>query len=54
MDKKKLMDRRGLFSWCMYDWANSAFPMVIITFVFTTYFTSSVAPDKITGTAQWG
>ena len=42
------------FSWCLYDWANSAFPTVIVTFVFATYFTQSIAPDVITGTAQWG
>lgn len=47
-------NRRALISWCLYDWANSAFPTVIITFVFATYFTGSVAPDKITGTAWWG
>lgn len=38
----------------MYDWANSAFPTVIITFVFATYFTKGVAPDEVTGTALWG
>jgi len=42
------------FSWCLYDWANSAFPTVIVTFVFAAYFTQSIAPDAITGTAQWG
>ncbi len=40
--------------WCFYDWANSAFPTVILTFVFSTYFTQSVAVDAIQGTAQWG
>jgi len=49
-----VVNRRALFSWCLYDWANSAFPTVIITFVFATYFTSAVAPDKVTGTAHWG
>lgn len=49
-----MTDRRGLFSWCLYDWANSAFPTVIITFVFATYFAGSVAADKVTGTAYWG
>ncbi len=49
-----MKDRRGLFSWCLYDWANSAFPTVVITFVFATYFTSSVAVDKVSGTAHWG
>ena len=44
----------GLFSWCLYDWANSAFPTVITTFVFSAYFTEAIATDKITGTSQWG
>ena len=48
------LDKRALVSWCLYDWANSAFPTVIITFVFATYFTGSVALDKVTGTAYWG
>jgi len=46
--------RAALFSWCLFDWANSAFPTVIVTFVFATYFTQSIAPDPITGTTQWG
>ncbi len=46
--------RRALLSWCLYDWANSAFPTVIITFVFATYFTKAVAPTPELGTAWWG
>ena len=46
--------RRGQFSWCFFDWANSAFPTVIVTFVFATYFTEHVAASKIQGTALWG
>jgi UMF1 family MFS transporter len=46
--------RSALFSWCLYDWANSAFPTVIITFVFATYFTTAVAETSTVGTAQWG
>jgi len=45
---------RGIAGWCLYDWANSAFPTVITTFVFAAYFTKAVAADEITGTAQWG
>jgi UMF1 family MFS transporter len=41
-------------AWCLYDWANSAFPTVIITFIFAVYFTKGVAVDEITGTGQWG
>ena len=45
---------RAIVSWCLYDWANSAYPTVILTFVFATYFTQAVAADAIAGTAQWG
>jgi MFS transporter, UMF1 family len=43
-----------LLAWALYDWANSPFFAVIITFVFATYVTEAVAPDPITGTAAWG
>ncbi len=46
--------RGTVFAWCLYDWASSAFPAVITTFVFATYFTQGVAPDPVTGTAMWG
>ena len=46
--------RWALVSWCVFDWANSAFPTVIVTFVFSAYFVRSVAADTTTGTAQWG
>jgi UMF1 family MFS transporter len=41
-------------AWCSYDWANSAYPTVINTFVFATYFTQGVAPDPVTGASRWG
>ncbi len=47
-------DRRALVAWCFYDWANSAFPTVVITFVFAAYYTTAIAEDPLTGTAEWG
>ncbi len=44
----------AVFAWCLYDWSSSAFPAVITTFVFATYFTQGVAADPVTGTAMWG
>jgi len=43
----------GLIAWCSYDWANSAFPTVIVTFVFAAYYAKAVAADEIAGTQQW-
>ena len=47
------MNRRE-FAWSLYDWANSAFPTVVTTFVIATWFTQGLAPDPATGQAQWG
>lgn len=44
----------SLVSWALYDWANSAFPTVIQTFVFAAYFTRRVAEDEAAGSAAWG
>ncbi|MCP4316595.1 MAG: MFS transporter [Hyphomicrobiales bacterium] len=43
----------GLAAWCFYDWANSAFPTVITTFIFASYFAQAVAPTPIEGTVLW-
>jgi MFS transporter, UMF1 family len=43
----------GLLSWCIYDWANSAFPTLVTTFIFSVYFTQRVAADPVEGTALW-
>ena len=37
----------------MFDWANSAFATLVVTFVYATYFTTAIAADEVTGTAQW-
>jgi UMF1 family MFS transporter len=46
--------RRAILAWCLYDWAFSAFPTVVTTFVFATYFVRAVAPDPVSGAASWG
>lgn len=42
------------WAWALYDWANSAFPTVVSTFVIAAYFTQGIAADPATGQAQWG
>ena len=45
--------RRAVAAWVLYDFADSAFATVVATFVVATYFTQAVAPDPVTGAAQW-
>ena len=47
------LDRRAVAAWCLYDWANSAFTTLVVTFIYATYFTQSFAEDEIIGTALW-
>lgn len=46
--------RRAIFSWCLFDWANNAYPTVITTFIFAAYFTRGVAESPEQGTFLWG
>ena len=44
----------SLIGWCSYDWANSAFAAIIVTFVFPTYFSQLVAGPGSAGAEDWG
>ena len=43
----------AIFSWSMYDFANSAFTTLVVTFIYATYFTKAIAPNEIIGTTLW-
>lgn len=47
-------ERRGILGWCLYDWANSPFPAVVMTFVVPAYFAEAVAADAASASARWG
>ena len=38
-------DRRTIFGWAMYDWANSAYSTVIAGAILPAYFASQVVPE---------
>jgi MFS transporter, UMF1 family len=46
-------DRRAVVAWCLFDWANSAFPTIVSTFLFSAYFTDHVAPTHEAGQTLW-
>ncbi len=47
------IDKKTVVSWAMYDFANSAFTTLVVTFIYSTYFVKSVAPNEIIGTTLW-
>jgi UMF1 family MFS transporter len=47
------VDRRAAWAWSLYDFANSAFTTLIVTFIYATYFTEGIAENEIDGTRLW-
>ena len=47
------LDRRAVGSWCLFDWANSPFPAVILTFVIPAYFADAVMKDAARAAEMW-
>ncbi|MBT6205195.1 MAG: MFS transporter, partial [Rhodospirillaceae bacterium] len=45
--------KRGLAAWCLFDWANSPTPTVVVTFVFAPYFARGIVGNEAEGLALW-
>ena len=45
---------KKIFNFALYDFANSAFTTIIITFIFSTYFAKQIAPNPVLGQSYWG
>lgn len=44
---------RDVWAWALYDFANSAFTTLVVTFIYSFWFTKSMAADEIAGTQLW-
>lgn len=45
--------KRAVWSWALYDFANSPFTTLVITFVYATYFVDVIVADSNRGTVLW-
>ena len=45
---------KRIINFALYDFANSAFTTIIITFIFSTYFAKQIAPNPVLGQSYWG
>ena len=53
MPAERAYPPRTTWSWALYDFANSPFTTLIVTFVYATYFTEAIAADSVSGTVLW-
>lgn len=53
MQKNEIIKKREIFSWCLFDFANSSYATVLITAIYPTFFVSHLAAGK-NGDLLWG
>lgn len=56
-DAKPRGQLRRIVAWATYDWANSAFTTIVVTFLYAEYFRRNLVPDVEGGTpgsSLWG
>lgn len=53
MTKDTPTSRSPVWAWATYDFANSAFTTLVVTFVYAAFFAKGIAPDETTGTDLW-
>lgn len=52
--RASVVDKKAVRSWILYDFANSSFTTIVVTFIYAVYFAEVIAADSIAGLAQWG
>ena len=53
MNLLKLKNRREVFAWSLYDFANQPFTTIIVTFIYSAFFTKVIAENEQIGTTMW-
>ena len=53
MNLLKIKNRKEVFAWSLYDFANQPFTTVIVTFIYGSFFTKVIAENEQIGTTMW-
>ena len=49
----KIKNRKEVVAWSMYDFANQPFTNIIVTFIYSSFFTKVIADNEQIGTTMW-
>ena len=53
MNVFKLRNRKEVFAWSLYDFANQPFTTIIVTFIYSTFFAKVIVGNEQEGTFLW-
>lgn len=45
---------KQILGWCFYDFANSSFTTIVVTFIYSAFFADYIAGDSALGQIYWG
>ncbi len=51
--KNGTMTKKEVWGWCSFDWANSPYSALIITFVFPAYFAKAIVQEDVLAQVYW-
>ncbi len=51
--RRRSFDSRSVWSWALFDFANSPFTTLMVTFIYPVFFAQVIVGDEIEGTALW-
>lgn len=46
------INKKNIASWAMFDFANNAFPTLVITFLYSAYFKGTITPEPLPGESE--
>ena len=50
----KNKNTKTILGWCFYDFANSPFTTIVVTFIYSAYFASGIMSNEAMGQVYWG
>ena len=53
MNSRASTGKKAIWGWALYDFGNSAFTTLIVTFIYSVFFAQEIAPDGDSGTVLW-
>ena len=45
---------KQILGWCFYDFANSSFTTIVVTFIYSAFFADYIVGDSALGQVYWG
>ncbi|MAO34223.1 MAG: MFS transporter [Flavobacteriales bacterium] len=53
MSLLRIKNKKEVLAWSLYDFANQPFTTIIVTFIYSAFFTKVIAVDEQIGTTMW-